>query len=93
MESWVTNGSTKWECPERPSMQSLLVELIQSIIDMPGRFIEIALFDPLSAILILIGAVFVGVSSAVFGYLTVGAAVSLVMRPGSGQSPPPQEAQ
>ena len=71
-------------------MQSLLTELVQSIIDMPGQFIEIALFDPLSAILILIGALFVGAASAVFGYLSLGAAVSLVMRPGSGQSPPPE---
>ena len=71
-------------------MQSLLTELVRSIIDMPGQFIEIALFDPLSAILILIGALFVGAASAVFGYLSLGAAVSLVMRPGSGQSPPPE---
>lgn len=74
-------------------MQSLLVELVQSIIDMPGKFIDIALFDPLSALLILVGALFVGAASAVFGYLTLGAALSLFMRPGSGQSPPPREAQ
>jgi len=74
-------------------MQSLLAELVQSIIDMPGQFIDIALFDPLSALLILVGALLVGAASAVFGYLTLGAAVSLVMRPGSGRSPPPQEAQ
>ena len=73
-------------------MQGLLVQLVQSIVDMPGKFIDIALFDPLSAVLILIGAVLVGVSSAVFGYLSIGALFSLVIRPGSGRSPP-QEAQ
>ena len=73
-------------------MQSLAMELVRSIIDMPGKFVDIALTDPISAILILIGAVIVGVSSAVFGYLSLGAAFSLVMRPGSGRSPP-QEAQ
>jgi urea transporter len=71
-------------------MQSLPVQLIQSIVDMPGRFIDIALGDPISAILILIGALLVGASSAVFGYLSLGAAFSLVMRPGSGRSPPPE---
>jgi len=73
-------------------MQSLIAELIRSIIDMPGQFIDIALFDPISALLILVGALLVGLASAVFGYLSLGAAVSLVMRPGSGRSPP-QEGQ
>ena len=72
-------------------MQSLPTQLLQSILDMPGKFIDIALFDPLSAVLILIGALLVGASSAVFGYLTLGAVTSLVVRPGSGRSPP-QEA-
>jgi hypothetical protein len=71
-------------------MQSLVTELIQSIIDMPGRFIDIALTDPISAVLILIGAVLVGAASAAFGYLSLGAALSLVTRPGSGRSPPPE---
>ncbi|WP_254279825.1 hypothetical protein [Haloarcula marina] len=73
-------------------MQGLLTELVQSIIDMPGRFVDVALADPLSAILILFGALFVGVASAVFGYLSLGAFFSLFIRPGSGRSPP-QEAQ
>lgn len=73
-------------------MQSLVSQLLQSILEMPGRFLDIALTDPISALLILIGAALVGGASAVFGYLTLGAAVSLVMRPGSGRSPP-REAQ
>jgi len=72
-------------------MQSLPTQLVQSVIDMPGKFLEIALADPISAILMLIGAALVGAASAVFGYLSLGAAASLVMRPGSGRSPP-QEA-
>jgi hypothetical protein len=71
-------------------MQTLLMQLLQSIIDMPGKFIDIALFDPLSAVLILLGAVLVGAASAVFGYLTLGAVASLVVRPGSGPSQPPE---
>jgi hypothetical protein len=72
-------------------MQSLPTQLVQSVIDMPGKFLEIALADPISAVLMLIGAALVGAASAVFGYLSLGAAASLVMRPGSGRSPP-QEA-
>ncbi len=71
-------------------MQTLLMQLLQSIIDMPGKFIDIALYDPLSAVLILLGAVLVGAASAVFGYLTLGAVASLVVRPGSGPSQPPE---
>lgn len=73
-------------------MQSLPVQLLQSILEMPGRFLDIALQDPISALLILIGAALVGGASAVFGYLSLGAVLSLFMRPGSGRSPP-REAQ
>ncbi|MDS0280585.1 hypothetical protein [Haloarcula onubensis] len=73
-------------------MQSLVSQFVQSVLDMPGKFIDIAMADPLSAVLILVGAVLVGAASAVFGYLTLGAVVSLVIRPGSGPSPP-REAQ
>ncbi|MFC6975330.1 hypothetical protein ACFQL1_12810 [Halomicroarcula sp. GCM10025709] len=69
-------------------MQSLPTQLVQSIIDMPGKFIDIALADPISAILILIGATLVGLSSAVFGYLSLGAFLSLFS--GAGGRQPPQ---
>jgi len=69
-------------------MQRLPSQLVQSIVDMPGKFIDIAMADPLSAVLILIGAALVGAASLVFGYLSLGAAASLVIRPGSGRSPP-----
>ncbi|WP_226011878.1 hypothetical protein [Halomicrobium salinisoli] len=59
-------------------MQSLLGELIESIVQMPGRFVSIATSDPLSALLILIGGALIGVSVAVMGYLTLGAAVDLI---------------
>jgi hypothetical protein len=57
---------------------------------MPGKIIDLAMTDPISAVLILIGAALVGVGAAVFGYLTLGAAASLFVRPGSGRSPPPE---
>ena len=71
-------------------MQSLPMQFVQSILDMPGKFAEIAMADPISAVLILIGAALVGAASLVFGYLSLGAAASLVIRPGSGRSPPPE---
>jgi len=71
-------------------MQSLVSQFIQSVLDMPGRFLDIALSDPVSAVLILIGAALVGVASAVFGYLSLGAVASLFIGPGSGRSPPPE---
>ena len=71
-------------------MQSLVSQFVQSVLDAPGKFVDIAMTDPISAVLILIGAALVGVSSAVFGYLSLGAAASLVVRPGSGRSPPPE---
>ena len=73
-------------------MQSLPTQLLRSILDMPGKFIDIAMTDPVSAVLILIGAALVGLSSAVFGYLSIGALFSLFIRPESGRSPP-REAQ
>lgn len=69
-------------------MQSLLGELVDSIVSFPGEFQDVAAGDPISAILLLFGIVFVGVSSAVLGYLTLGALVDLVMPDVSGQSPP-----
>ena len=71
-------------------MQSLPMQFVQSILDMPGKFIDIAMADPISAVLILVGAALVGAASAVFGYLSLGAAASLVVRPGSARSPPPE---
>lgn len=68
-------------------MQSLPVQLGQSIIDMPGKFVDIALMDPISAVLILIGATLVGLSSAVFGYLSIGAFLSLFSEAGSRKPP------
>jgi len=69
-------------------MQGLLSQLVQSVIDMPGKFVDIALTDPISAVLILIGATLVGLSSAVFGYLSLGAFLSLFS--GAGGRRPPQ---
>jgi urea transporter len=73
------------------SLTESAIELVNSAIEMPSHFLDIVLHDPLfNGILILFGALFVGAASAVFGYLSLGAALSLVTRPGSGRSPPPE---
>jgi hypothetical protein len=67
-------------------MASFTAELLDSIIRLPNNFIDIITSDPLSALLILFGAVFVGGASAVFGALTLGALVDAVT-PSSATEP------
>ncbi|MBV0902538.1 hypothetical protein [Haloarcula salina] len=72
-------------------MQSLLSELLQSIVAMPSRFVDVALNDPLAALMLVVGAVITTASVAVFGYLSLGAVLSLFT--GSGGRSPPQAGQ
>lgn len=69
-------------------MQSLLGDLIDSIVAFPGEFADVAAHDPLSAVLLLLGAVLIVFSMGVFGYLTLGALVDLVTPDLSGRAPP-----
>jgi len=55
-----------------------MVDLIGNLTTMITEFTNIALSDPLSAILILFGSLFVGGSVLAFTYLTLGAVVDLV---------------
>ena len=54
-------------------------QLVDSIVEMPSWFADVAAVDPLSAVLLLVGALITGVSVAVFGLLSLGALVDLVM--------------
>ncbi|MFC7141311.1 hypothetical protein ACFQMA_15915 [Halosimplex aquaticum] len=69
-------------------LASSATELVNSIIEMPGHFQEVAMHDPLSAVLLALGALFVLAPSAVMGYLSLGAFFSLF----SIESSPPPEA-
>jgi len=53
-------------------------ELLDSIIEMPGQFADVAMHDPLSAVLIAFGALFVTLAVGAFGYLSLGALVSFL---------------
>ncbi|MFW6434760.1 MAG: hypothetical protein ACOCY1_00110 [Halovenus sp.] len=67
---------------------SVLSELVQSVIDMPGEFADVALQGPVEAILVLSGAILVGLPLLLFTYLLVGAAVELVLPESFGASYP-----
>ncbi|MFC6862790.1 hypothetical protein ACFQGE_04860 [Halomicroarcula sp. GCM10025817] len=71
-------------------MQGLLTELVTSVLEMPGKFLTVALNDPLAAVMLLVGAVITTLSVAAFGYLSLGAALSL-LTPSGGRRPPRAE--
>ena len=60
-------------------MQNALVKLFQSIPEMVRQFGEVAFgaggFDPFQFVLLLSGALFVGIAVVFFGYLAFGALV------------------
>lgn len=65
--------------------------LQENTVGMVERFVDIAAADPISAVLILMGALLVTVSAGLFGLLTVGAlGGSLKRRLPSGGGPPRQ---
>jgi hypothetical protein len=53
-------------------------ELLDSIIAMPGQFADVAMHDPLSAVLIAFGGLFVTLAVGAFGYLSLGAFISFL---------------
>ena len=59
---------------------SLLGTIVENVIDMIGYFGDIAAVGPVSAFLLLVGSLLLGVSVAVLGGLTAGAALDLVTR-------------
>lgn len=64
---------------------SFVTELLRSIVRLPGEFAGVAAHDPLSALLILVGAALVGLPSVFFGYLVLGAVADLLT--GDGAEP------
>jgi hypothetical protein len=63
-------------------------ELVQSVLDLPGQFLDVAMHDPLGAVLLIIGATITTASVAFFGLLVLGSVLDLFTP--SGSSPPPQ---
>lgn len=69
-------------------MQSLLTELIDSLVTLPQEIAGVALSGPIPFILVVVGSLLFALSFAVFGYLALGAAVDLLVPDFSGRSPP-----
>lgn len=59
-------------------------ELFQSLIDMPGKFADIAMHDPLSAVLLTVGAILTTLAVAYFGLLAAGSVLDLFTPEASG---------
>jgi hypothetical protein len=59
---------------------SVITELVQSVVDMPGKFLDVVLngpFPPSQALLIFFGAIFVALPSIALLYFTLGAGLDL----------------
>ena len=57
---------------------SILSDLVESIVDAPGEFIDVAAQGPIEALLVAMGILLVGLPLVFFGVLVLGAAIELV---------------
>ena len=69
-------------------MQSLLTDLIDSLIALPQEIANVALSGPISFVLVVVGSLLFAASFAVFGYLALGAFFDLFIPDTTGRSPP-----
>lgn len=65
---------------------SLIGDLIQSIVDTPGAFADVALQSPATVTLVTLGALLVAVAVGVAAWLVLGAGVELVTPPPEGRT-------
>lgn len=66
----------------------VVAELLRSIFELPGEFLEVATHDPVAAVLIAIGAVLVGGPMLVGGIYVAGAFLELVSSGPRGEQHP-----
>jgi len=67
---------------------SLVSEFVQSLVDAPGEFADVAAQGPIEAFLVLMGALLVGAPLILFGLLVAGVAADLVIPDSIGESHP-----
>ncbi|WP_134668809.1 hypothetical protein [Halorussus marinus] len=67
-----------------------MVNLVQNVLDMISLFTDVALNTPVTALLLLVGFVFVAGSSLMLAYLVAGAVVDLLTPESLGRRPPQQ---
>ena len=63
-------------------------QLFQSLLEMPGKFLEVALHDPLAAVMLTVGAILVTLSVGYFTLLVLGSVLDLFTPESSG---PPRQ--
>ena len=66
----------------------VLAELVESMLEAPGQFVDIATHDPISALLVAVGGLIITVSVGFFAILVAGALVELVIPDSSEKSYP-----
>jgi len=66
----------------------VVTKFVESLVDMPGKFADVAAHDPISALLVAMGAVLVTAPLGLFGVLTFGAVVEFIV-PDSTESSHP----
>lgn len=72
-------------------MTNIVVRLLNNVVELTNRFAEVAIgVDPLSALLLVCGAIFVLLSVGVLGYLATGAVLSGLIPENIGRRPPQQ---
>lgn len=57
---------------------SIVSRLVQSLLEFPGMIADVAAQGPIQAILVLFGALFIGVAALVFGLLALAAVLKLL---------------
>ncbi|WP_338727052.1 hypothetical protein [Haladaptatus sp. DJG-WS-42] len=72
-------------------MANIAVELLNNVVELTMRFTDVALSDPLSALLLTMGALLTGVSMLALGYLALGAVGDAMV--GDVTQGPPQQGQ
>lgn len=70
---------------------SIVSRFVRSLLELPGMFVDVAAQGPIEALLVLMGALLVGVASIVFGLLAVAAAVQFLTPSSSPVSHRPAE--
>ena len=72
-------------------MATIVEVLLDNVIELTNRFTDVALSDPLSAVLMASGTVFVVLSVGMLGYLATGAFFSGLIPENIGRRPPQQD--
>lgn len=67
----------------------VLVRLVQSMLETPGKFAEVAMHDPISAFILLVGSILTFGAIGVFGLLVAGAGFDLIRPEKAGETHPP----